>query len=112
MNDSYDKELTTLFSGDSDALADDAFVDRCVESIRRAHRRLLILKLIGTCAAVGIVGLVSSPLTRLAAGVPYSLFAMFASLDNAIGGIGRVTVVGVVLVLIVRRYGFPSFRLR
>ena len=129
MNDPTHKALTELFAGDSDELVDDAFVQRCVTSFRRARRRLLILKLIVVCAAAGTVGLVASLLADsvaaacrslaavftavdLTAIVPSQFLAAFAALDGALGGIDRAAVTGVVLVLIVRRYGIPFFRPR
>lgn len=109
MDDPYHKELSALFSSESDALVDEAFVQRCVTSIRRANGRLLAVKLIIACTAAGIVGLVSSPLTELAASVPNSLSAAVAALDSSVG---RSIVIGVVLIRTVWRYGFPSFGLR
>lgn len=112
MNDLSDKELSALFARDSEALVDEAFVQRCVASIRRAERWVLALKLIVACAAVGIVALLSSLLNDLAATVQDSLFAGLAFLDGLMAGLGRATVVGAVLALIVWRYGFSPFRPR
>lgn len=109
MKDPYDKELRTLFSGDSEALVDEAFVQRCVTSIRRAERRLLLVKLIIICAAAGIVRLALPWLADSAAVVSSWLSPAFTAIDS---GIGRAVLIGVVLVLIVWRFGLPSFRLR
>lgn len=125
MNHPYHKELSELFASDCDALVDEAFVQRCITSFRRAQRRLLVLKLVIVCAAAGIVGLVSPSLADsvtaisnwlsaaaldLAVIVPSWLSSAVATLDSRIGGIVRALAVVVALVLVVRRYGFPSFR--
>ena len=109
MNDLHDKELSALFSGDSEALVDEAFVDRCVTSIRRAHRLLLIAKLIIACLAVGVVSLVPRLLADLIAIDPQWLSTVLAAID---GRIGRAIIMGAVLGVIVWRFGLPSFRLR
>lgn len=129
MNDPHYEELSELFSRESEALVDEAFVQRCVTSFRRAQRRLLILELIVVCAATGIVALVLPWLGDLAATVSSRISASFAAfdvaaivpswlsaavavLDSTFGGIDRAIAVGVALVLMVRLFGLRLFRLR
>jgi hypothetical protein len=108
----HHKEFSALFASDSDALVDEAFVQRCLTSIRRAQQRLLLLKVIIAVAVAGIVGLAVPTLTALAAIVPNWLFAAITAMDSMAGGLDRAAAIVVVLILSVRWFGLPSFRHR
>jgi H+/Cl- antiporter ClcA len=109
MNNPYHDELSALFARDADALIDEAFVERCAASFRRARRRLLVLQLIIVCAVVVFVGSLLPWLADLGTPVMHRLSPALTALDS---GIGRATLISVVVVLIVRRFGLPSFGLR
>lgn len=111
MNAPRDQDLIELFADDEPALVDGAFFKRCVGTIQRENRRVLLARIAATCAAAGLFALVAPWLGESANLMPEFLSVAPRALNGTYDLVFQGAAIAGIVIVVVRRYWYLWFQL-